>query len=65
MGEKDNRNSAGLGRDLNTKLSDILDFGPDKIKPTPQAKDTNERIKKLLKQLQEINARVDKLTDRF
>lgn len=48
------------------RLNHLLDFGPEKTEPTPQ-KDANalERIKLIVKKLQEINKRIDDLASRL
>lgn len=66
MGGNDSKNSSsGAKRAINTTLSDILNFGPDSsttlvLKPSPD--ETNNRLKKLVKDLQVLNARVERLS---
>ncbi|MBM4304615.1 MAG: hypothetical protein FJ116_11455 [Deltaproteobacteria bacterium] len=66
MGENQNKPSHLLSKDIHTKLSDILDFGSDKIKlasSSTSVSNTHERLKKLVQQLQELNRRVDRLSE--
>ena len=65
MGENDHSKSGLFRNNIHTKLSDILDFGPDKLKPRAGSTNQTERLKKLIEQMKEINARVDKLTQRY
>ena len=66
MGKTDSKNSdLGAKKAINTTLSDILNFGPDSsstlvLKPSPD--ETNTRLKKLVKDLQGLNARVERLS---
>jgi hypothetical protein len=66
MGENQNKPSHLLiSKDIHTKLSDILDFGSDKIKMASSPvspSNTQDRLKKLVQQLQELNRRVDRLS---
>ena len=60
------KDSNPVSKDIHTKLSDILDFGSDKIAVVPSSNSknpTNDRLKKLVQQLQELNRRVDRLTE--
>lgn len=60
------KDSNPVSKDIHTKLSDILDFGSDKITVAPSSNSknpTNDRLKKLVQQLQELNRRVDRLTE--
>ncbi len=66
MAENNNKPSNPIRKDIHTTLSDILDFGTDKITiapthPTPES--TNQRLKKLIQQLQDLNKRVDRLIE--
>ncbi|NBX67776.1 MAG: hypothetical protein EBR01_02285 [Proteobacteria bacterium] len=66
MGDNQKKPSNLIRKDIHTTLSDILDFGSDKMTlvaapKTPES--TNERLKKLVRQLQELNRRVDRLTE--
>ena len=68
MADNHGKNAGLVRRDIHTTLSDILDFGSDKItlvsSPSPKTSNpTNERLKKLVQQLQELNRRVDRLTE--
>ena len=45
-------------------LHDILDFGPEKA-AAHEPTDVTERIKRLVRQLQEINRRIDDLSNRY
>lgn len=51
------------GKDL---LSEVLDFGPD---PQPEASSATgsveDRLKRLIEQLDEINARIDRLRENY
>lgn len=51
-------------KDSNEKLNELLNFGPN----TPEVQATesavSKRIKDLIKRLQEINERIDNLTNR-
>ena len=58
MADNQNKPSTLKRQDIHTTLNDILDFGTDSIKlasskTTPN--DSNERLKKLVRQLQELN----------
>ena len=67
MGENQNKPSGMIRKDIHTTLSDILDFGPDNItmvSPQNTVNHTHDRLKKLLKQLQELNTRVDRIVHR-
>ena len=64
MGENQNKPSGLIRKDIHTTLSDILDFGTDNItmdSTQNTMNQTHERLKKLLKQLQELNTRVDRI----
>lgn len=45
-------------------VNDLVDFGPEEP-PVTSPQDASERLKKLVKQLQEINRRIDNLSHRF
>ncbi len=48
------------------KISQMLDFGPDS-KPAPNPSDSNsftDRLKAIVRKLQELNDRIDQLTSR-
>ena len=50
-------------KDANDVLDDILNFGPES--QTPPSDDFSERIRQLVKKLQEINRRIDQLSTRL
>ena len=45
-------------------VNDLVDFGPEP-EEEPVVSDNSERLRKLVKQLQEINRRIDNLSNRF
>ena len=67
MSANDSRNN----KTIHTSLNDFLDFGPDNnIKmPTPSVSSSNNdvvlRIQQLVKKLQELNTRVERLSHLF
>jgi len=66
MAENQKKPSNLIRKDIHTTLTDILDFGTDKTTlvsapKTPES--TNERLKKLVRQLQELNRRIDRITE--
>lgn len=66
MAENQKKPSNLIRKDIHTTLTDILDFGMDKTTlvsapKTPES--TNERLKKLVRQLQELNRRIDRITE--
>lgn len=67
MAENQNKPSNLIRKDIHTTLSDILDFGTDKmtlVPSSPKTSDsTHERLKRLVRQLQELNHRIDRLTE--
>ena len=53
-------------KDHHAALKEILNFGPDHAAPPGQNNlEFNERVQKILKQLQDINKRIDKLNDEY
>lgn len=62
----DRKAPKSFGRDGKALLNEILDFGPDTIEPVPQHSSSHftDRIKQIVKKLQEINKRIDDLTAR-
>ena len=46
----------------NKNLNNMLNFGPDNTTPENEA---NDRIRQLVKKLQEINRRIDRLASHF
>jgi len=57
-----------------SKLSEILDFGPDShvdahvvspSLPSNESKSFTERLKQIVKKLQEMNERIENLSNRF
>jgi hypothetical protein len=66
MAENQNKPSNLIRKDIHTTLNDILDFGTDKmtlVAPARTPDSTNERLKRLVRQLQELNHRIDRLTE--
>ncbi|MFM8313952.1 MAG: hypothetical protein ACKOA8_06670 [Deltaproteobacteria bacterium] len=68
MAGNQNKPSTPVRKDIHTTLSDILDFGSDKMTlvPAPNSKSSNptqDRLKRLVQQLQELNRRIDRLTE--
>jgi len=51
------------------KLSALLDFGPEEVAVVPVSPQENssftDRLKQIVKKLQEINERIDQLSSRF
>jgi hypothetical protein len=66
MADQQNKPSTLVRKDIHTTLSDILDFGTDKItvaNPQDNSQATHERLKKLVQQLKDLNQRIDRLTE--
>jgi hypothetical protein len=66
MAENQNKPSNLIRKDIHTTLSDILDFGTDKmtlVSPPKNSDSTHERLRRLVRQLQELNHRIDRLTE--
>lgn len=60
------------GRNMNSVLSALVDFGPDTTPLSPKlvpsqasGSEVTQRILRIVKQLQEINKRIDDLATRF
>jgi len=54
--------SYGPKLDIKQTLDSMLDFGPP---PEKSPLDASERIRRLVKQIQEINRRIDHLASRY
>lgn len=66
MSSKKTPFSASNIKIVKPSLNDLVDFGPDTDEVDGKVTDnTAERLRRLVKQLQEINRRVDKLSHRF
>lgn len=50
-------------KDPRSYLKEILSFGP--LETQPQSSEVTERIKQLVKELEEINRRIDELSNRM
>lgn len=64
MAENQNKPSNLIKKGIHTTLSDILDFGSDTLTlaaPKNRVNETQERLKKLVAQLQDLNNRIDRL----
>lgn len=49
-------------------LKHLVDFGPDPVEKAPSSeslKESDARLKRLVKQLEDLNKRVDKLNQRY
>ena len=52
--------------DAKSLLDALVDFGPDEAHPIePANQDVNSRLKSLVKKLQELNARIDKVSNNY
>lgn len=58
-----NQGVTGQRRDPKTFLKEILNFGPTDTQPVTT--DITERIKQLVRELEEINRRIDELSNRM
>ena len=55
--------SMGVSKDPRTYLKEILNFGPSEQRPVNS--EVSNRIKQLVKELEEINRRIDELSNRL
>lgn len=57
-----NGENSPANRRMNSALNALLDFGPEDVPPSTPA---SERIKSIVKQIQAISDRIDKLSESF
>ncbi len=65
MSSKKTPRSISNHKTVTPSVNDLVDFGPETDEVEVTTDNTADRLRKLVKQLQEINRRIDNLSHRF